>query len=590
MKIAIKIFRLFKGKERLKLVGLLIMLFSSGIFEALSIGLIFPFIAIATNKNIFNEFIQTHPLINKALVFLHIHNNEVLFFGMTLIFIFCLKLVTIIIITKKQYQIIYENQINVASWLLEHYLRQPYAFFIKNNSAHLIRNLTVDTSQVANGVLIGVLTFFSECFMLLGLFLILLWINPMVVILTVSTVSIVLSIIFSFTKRKLLQKGEQNRDLIAEMYKAINHAFGSIKDIKIQNTESFFIRQYKNPGNDYASFSSSIQTIMQIPRLFIELFLIAGIVIAVIILTAGSNGFATSSLPNIALFGTVAVRMMPSLNRIMSSLSGIKQNQAALENLVNEITAHERDNLINSKYIVEKFTDKLQLKNICFSYSDNNDNYLLKDFSLTISKGDCIGIVGESGSGKTTLVEILLGLHKTSNGEYYIDNTLIQPNISYNKLFGYVPQNIFLVDDSLNTNIILGREEKPEDTSRLLQNAIKQSELEELINSMSDSRKERVGERGVMLSGGQRQRIGIARALFNNPDILVFDEATASLDIETESKIIESISKLKGQKTIIMVAHRLQSLRFCNRIIALNKGKITFDGNFEDYMNNITDK
>jgi ATP-binding cassette subfamily C protein len=214
----------------------------------------------------------------------------------------------------------------------------------------------------------------------------------------------------------------------------------------------------------------------------------------------------------------------------------------------------------------------------------------LKDFSLTISKGDCIGIVGESGSGKTTLVEILLGLHKTSNGEYYIDNTLIQPNISYNKLFGYVPQNIFLVDDSLNTNIILGREEKPEDTSRLLQNAIKQSELEELINSMSDSRKERVGERGVMLSGGQRQRIGIARALFNNPDILVFDEATASLDIETESKIIESISKLKGQKTIIMVAHRLQSLRFCNRIIALNKGKITFDGNFEDYMNNITDK
>jgi len=181
---------------------------------------------------------------------------------------------------------------------------------------------------------------------------------------------------------------------------------------------------------------------MQIPRLVIELLLIAGIVIAVIILTAGSNNFA-SSLPDIALFGTVAVRMMPSLNRIMSSLSGLKQNQAALENLANEVTAHERDNLINNKYIVEKLTDKLELKNISFSYAENNDKQLLKDFNLTIYKGDCIGIVGESGSGKTTLVEILLGLHKTNKGEYHIDNTLVESNIGFSKLFGYVPQNIF---------------------------------------------------------------------------------------------------------------------------------------------------
>ena len=385
-------------------------------------------------------------------------------------------------------------------------------------------------------------------------------------------------IIFAFVfyrliRNKLLRWGYQRQIEEGSLSRILNEGFGSIKISKLMNRTSYFIKLFRKTSDQKARTYSTIFAFQQFPRMYIEFMGVLSISVFILIMTLTSRPIETL-LPIIGVFVVAAFRLMPSVNRIMGSLQNIRAAKPVIELLFQEfVIINENNTKIDNNSKTIKFNNCIEIDSLYYSYPSSNRN-ILENVSLKINKGESVGLIGPSGSGKSTLIDIIIGLFKPTSGLILVDGNPITENLTeWKNKIGYVSQFIYLTDDTIKNNIAFGLADEDIDDKAVIA-ALKMAQLEEYIESLPYGVLTKVGEQGVQLSGGQRQRIGIARALYNNPDILILDEATSALDTHTEKEVMESINSFKGKKTIIIITHRLTTISNCDKIFKIENGSI----------------
>ena len=554
-----------------KKTGLLLLVFMliSMLMETLGIGLIIPALGLISNPNIFKD----SQILNSIVTFLNIQNTSqlILYTLGFMLFVYSIKSIFQAYLIWKQTSYSYKLQERLSNTLFENYMNEDYVILLNKNSSHLIQNITREV-DLFNTVVSSSLNLLSEIFIIIGLIALLFINEPTGTLFVITILGLAGFIFHSITKKKILKWGYERQVYEKERLKNLNEGFGGVKDIKLLGREFFFINRFKISNKNSARVGRLQAILFQIPKLWLELLGIIGLF--TIITTMILRGSRPEEIfPILGLFTATAFKLIPSINKIISALQTIKYGIPVVGLLSKELDVYkETKQIYNSiKLPLDKLDTSLILKGVSFSY---NEKYILYNTNLEIKKGDYIGIIGPSGAGKSTLADIILNLLKPQNGKiFFNDIDVIENKIKLTSIIGYVPQTIFLSDASIIENIAFGIESSLIDNNRI-KSTIKDSQLNGLINSLPEKEFTIIGERGVKLSGGQRQRIGIARALYNNPEILLFDEATSSLDPETESEVMKSIQALYGLKTIIIITHRMSTLEKCDKIFKIENGQI----------------
>lgn len=565
-----KIRYLLNSKQKMQVMLLLALLFIGTILEMAGLGILIPALGLLITPDIGKQLPALKPYLE---MFGNPSQQELVVGGMVvLVFLYLFKSVFLIFLSWQQNKFTSNLSASLSSQLFKGYLNQPYLFHLERNSAFLIRNVQSDIAQFSN-VCQAAITMSLEFSLLGGVALLLIITEPF------GALSVCIFLILSamflhrLTRKKLLFLGKQKQQLIGFSLRAIQQGFGGIKDIKVLGREEAFYGEFKKHNDGYYKVMWRIGAINQIPRTYLEFLAVAGLSLLIVIMVL--QGYPIEKfIPTIGIFVAASFRMIPSVNRIMAAMQTIRFSYPVIDNLYNEFINLQPDHSSNLPLHSEniEFNNCIEINNLCFSYPTSSKN-AIDQISIIIKKGDCIGLIGQSGSGKSTLVDTILGLLKPNLGKVMVDGKDIAINLkSWQRLIGYVPQTIYLTDDSIKKNIALGLGEHEIDET-MLNKALESARLIDFINELPEKENTLIGERGVRISGGQRQRIGIARALYNNPSVLILDEATSALDNQTEREIMEQINKLKRDKTLIIIAHRLSTLEMCNEIIEIEHGK-----------------
>lgn len=571
----LRFLKIFNGKQKKECIFLVIIMLFGAMLESLGIGSILPLISLLGQSN----FLVTHPEIANIAKIAGVttHKELVVAGTLALIILYFAKnmfIAWMIYIQRKlamKYQIIYSRE------LMSVYLSKPYTFHINHNTAHILRNVSGGASVLFNNIFMPVCYLVSELVTAAAILVMLIIVDAFTAIVVAGIMSvIVVSIIRSFRK-KIIRQGKIQNEASAEYLKWINQGLGAIKETKILRRERFFLFEFSESYTKFAKAAQSYGFIADLPRIIIELLVVCGLLFLILgKVLYGEN--PNDIVPLLGVLAMAAFRLMPSANRIVGCYNGIK-NQIPFFNEIYEILLEAKKMLEKHQAIEENYNEEclqfkkvLQIKDITFKYPDGKE-LILNGLSLDIIKGKFVGIIGPSGAGKTTFVDILLGLLPPTSGQILCDGRNIFDNIrSWQANLAYVPQDIYLLDGSIRENIALGVDVDNID-DELMNRVLDMVELTEFVNSLPEGADTFVGERGVKLSGGQRQRIGIARALYQKPEILVLDEATSALDNETEKSITDTILKFKGKITIIAIAHRVSTLEQCDYKIKLEAGK-----------------
>ena len=499
--------------------------------------------------------------------------NELVFFGLfALIIIFLIKNLFLSYFTWWQQKYINNLQVNISSRLYSKYLYQPYSFFLDKNSAELVRNVNNEVARLSRAIMYFV-TLLTESLVLIFLTLLILLVDPLNGML-ISSILILSALIYNYAlKDYFVDWGKERLHQSALVIKNLLQGFGAIKQLKLSSVEEEFLIQFKTHQKKIAKANILSNSFTEMPRLWLEFIGVLALVIIIFTLLKRSSS-PEEILPVVAFFGASAFRILPSIKRILQAAQKLKFNFPATDLIFRELNStikEENNSYHNSENLF--FQKNIEANNISFKFP-KSEKFLFQDISLKIYKNEAIGIYGETGAGKSTLIDILTGILKPSDGSVLCDNQEIEKNIkSWQSRIGYVPQEIFLIDDSIINNIAFGIRKEKINLKRINE-VIKLSQLENFINTLPRGAETKVGERGIKLSGGQKQRIGIARALYKNPDLLIFDEATSSLDENTEKKIIETINSFKQKKTMIIISHRIVTLKNCDRTYKIENSKL----------------
>lgn len=571
-----KAFSVLDRKKKWELIVLIIVIVAGSLMELVSVTAILPFINVALDsESIFQNqimlFVYEQMNLTKPEDFLVI-------LGFVLIAIYVLKNIYIILMNNYIYKFAYQNQKELACRLLTSYLKQPYSFFAKHNSADFIRNLNEDTIYFFETV-IASLQFVAEIMVCVMLGTTLLVMDITLTLGMVTILVLFVLTVFRMLKRNLEKKGTQCRGYRAEMYKWILQATGGIKETKILEKERFFIGKYENLYNLFAEDYRRYKMYAFLPRPLMEAVSVCALLLIVVIKIMNGADM-TYFVPVLSVFAVAVFRILPSFNRLATYVSQIMFNKASVEAIYNDLKEFETEDafVLEEKRKEIVFAKEIRLKDVCFRYPDAEEE-VVSDVELVIPKGKSVAFIGASGAGKTTLADIILGVLSAQNGEILVDGQPIDVmSREWHKKVGYIPQSIFLMDDTIRNNIAFGVEETGIDELRLRE-AIEGAQLKEFIDSLPEGLKTVVGESGVRLSGGQRQRIGIARALYFNPEILVLDEATSALDNDTESAVMEAIDNLAGTKTLLIIAHRLTTIKNCDIVYEIKDKKVSVSHN-----------
>lgn len=571
--LVLKINSLLKKGQKKSLLKILLLLLAGMILEIFGLSVIVPLLSSILDPEFLNYLRDLSFLDN---FFISLSNNQIIYFFLTLIIlIYLFKTFFLILIAYKQNSFITNFAAGLTIDLYNLYVNQPYSFHLKKNSATLIKNIQTEIT-LFRSFCMSFITLIVECSLLISIIATLVYLEPIGAI-SVSIFFITFSyLIFNITKKKLKYWGKIRENLDEKISHNILEGIGGIKDLLILGRTNFFKKKLSLNIFSIANIRTNHLTFSQIPRYSLELISVFGLVLFISIMLLFEKDI-NSVVITLGVFVAAIFRMIPSFNKVISAMQNMKYYSTAVEIIYKEFNLLTNINYFEKESSVIKFfKSNINIKNLKYKYSEKS-KYILNDFNLTISKGEFIGIIGESGSGKSTLVDLLMGLLTPSSGEISIDNiNIISDKSSWQKKIGYVPQNIFLTDDSIKNNIAFGIQENKIDELKL-NKAIKDSQLKFFIDSLEIGYNTKVGERGAQISGGQLQRIGIARALYNNPEILIFDESTASLDTSTENGILDSIRRLKGEKTILMISHRFSSLKDCDKIFEIKNGKIVVE-------------
>ena len=577
MKIYRKMMILLDKRQKQKMVLLVFLMLIGGVLEMLGVSMILPVMTVVLEENA----IEKHEYLMVICNIFRIDNTRSLMIlvMVALVLVFAVKNVFLFIQQKIQLKFVYTNQFATSRRMMINFMERPYEYYLNADTAVIQRSITSDVNNMY-GLILALLQLVSEgiVFVCLAVASLLtdVWMSITVTVLLV----IVLLVIKCILKPIMRKAGEENQEYYSGLYKWIDQSVMGIKEIKIANRENYFINEYAKCGAGYVSAVQRYNLYNATPRLLIETVAIAGMVLYMMLqLLHGTQ--VEDIMPQLTLLAMVAMRLIPCANRINNYLTSISYFEPFFMGVSDNLQEEIRDESIDyneetyrKKQDVEKLEikDKIELKQITYKYP-NTEVLIFDRADMEIPIGKSVGIVGTSGSGKTTVVDILLGLLRLQNGEILADGVEVREHYSqWLKNIGYIPQMIFMIDSTIRKNVAFGCPDEDIDDDKVWE-ALKEAQLDEFVRGLPEGLDTSIGERGIRLSGGQRQRIGIARALFEDPEVLVLDEATSALDNETEAAIMDSINRLHGRKTLIIIAHRLQTIEKCDMVYRIVDGK-----------------
>ncbi len=582
-----KLKAILPAKDKFKVIVLILFMIFAGILEVLSIGILSGFVAGVADP----DLLLKNQYLTNLFKFLNITTDrQILIYGtISLIAIFLFKNLYLIAYKYLKARFIYNRYRSISSRLFKIYMNVPYSFHLKRNSADLIRNVSPEARAIATNVMLPLLQIATEAIMTLAIIILLLAVEPLVTLFTLIILGGVSALFLKFTKKRMKRHGKKALAERAEIIKTLNEGVGGFKEVTLMNRQAWFIKKFEDSILNLSRAQIFQQATKQSVKPIIETIAIAGILLIAIFLL--NQGHSLASLAaTLALFALSIKRLLPAINGIISQYNSLRYHSYSVDPIYQDLInlkdyeykeRREKEEKKDKKEDSSLLKEKIEVKNLDFKY-DSDQELILKNISLTIPQGHAIGLVGATGSGKTTLVDLILGLLKPTSGQIEVDRKDIFKHLAdWQENIGYIPQFIYLSDDSIKNNIALGLKEEDIDDKKI-KKAIEVSQLTEFINQLPDKENTKIGERGIRLSGGQRQRIGIARALYNNPEVLVMDEATSSLDNVTEKIIIQAIEKLKRNRTIIIIAHRLTTVKNCDNLYILKHGQIIAQGSYNE--------
>ena len=558
-----------KDKKNLVLFGILI--FFAVLFETAGVALVIPLFKIIMSGD---EFLKINfSLFNSSKDIQFLQSDLLLYSLIFVVIFYSIKTAYLVFFNYWRAKFIFNQNKKISLKLFTSYISKPYIFHIQNNTSILVRNLIGVQNYVRN--FDQIMALITEVIIAIFLFAILLLYQPKLsIFLTAAMVIFVLTYYYTINK-KSLKIGEDSHNSSQKIIQSINQGLFGIKDIKLYGREKDFLKIFSKHISKFSDAYTIYETIQPLPKILLEL-------IGVIIITSSIAILYFLNVSNdeiivlVALIAAISFRIVPSFNRILISIQHLKFYLPLAESLHSELLfSDEKANVRKNKEII--FNDTMQIKNLSFKYP-NKKNLVLDNLNIKINKLDKVGIHGESGSGKTTFINIILGLLEPSDNSTFVDNSQVNFNSrSWQDKIGYVPQNIYLIDDTIKKNIAFGVDEDQIDIQKV-RHSIKLAQLDSFVNSLPNNIETNVGENGSNLSGGQIQRIGIARALYNNPEILILDEPSSAIDENTEAKLIAEINNIKDNKTIIIISHKRSTLSICNKIFNFKNGNLFQEG------------
>jgi ATP-binding cassette, subfamily B, bacterial PglK len=572
----------FREKTRAFLLFFLALL--GTLLEVLGIGALLPLVTMLSRP----ESIQETPYLNKIYEWIHPSStNEFIIFCLAAVLaIYILKNALLFLIAYIQGRFLYSYYLRLSSHLFRVYLFNPYSFHLKRNSAEMLRNLQA-VSKVIQGVLFTSIILVTEAMVVVGLFILLVYVDPLSAIMIIGGMCVFLGLFHYGVRQKLTTWGDISLFHSGKSIQLVNEGLGSIKEMKIFGRESYFIDVFRDHMKQATEAERIHHLISQSPRYYIESITIT-MMLGTMIFLLSTGKEIQSILVTVALFAAAAARIMPSASRCTWAMSLIRFSQPNLD------TVHrDFQEAGNSPQPVEasiesvpfEFNDQIELRNVSYRY-EGSESLALDNVSLVIPKNCTVGFVGASGAGKTTAVDLIIGLMKPESGQVLVDDGDIREKASsWQRQIGYIPQNIFLSDGTVKSNVALGINEDNLD-EEMVWRALSLAQLDKFARGLPEGLNTMIGERGARLSGGQSQRIGIARALYHDPQVLIMDEATAALDNETERAFMEALERFSGNKTIILIAHRLTTVKNVDQIHFLQNGRLLNSGSYQTLVEN----
>lgn len=583
----IKIYSLFSKKDRFKLLILFGLMLLASIFEVLGISMIPAFVITMAEPDKVLSLQYIGPILKRLGI---VSSESLVFFGaFLLIAVYIIKNTFLTYFKYIKQKFVIGRKIYLQNRLFKAYLTAPYTFYLQKNSAELLRNVNGEVGKIISGTILPLLEIILNVTMFVFIISGLIFLEPLITFITIVLMGGCGYVFLRFTQKRTHESGKISRLARGDMNRMVLQGLGSFKDSRVLNREKLFLNQYNKfaKQNEKATIYQSV--VKSLPKPIIETLMVIGILTITLIMVGEGRGFS-EIITILTLFGVAAVKLMPIFNSLINQITTIRYSSPSVEGVFEDLELLEekykdfRNKILTPSEKLDLHKE-IRLEDVSYKYPESEE-YAVKNISLTIPKGDAIAFVGESGAGKTTLVDVILGLLTPKFGRILVDDIDIQENLrGWMKNIGYIQQSNYLMDERIFRNIAFGIPDKDVDEDKLFQ-AIEAAQLTDLIERLPLGLRTRVGEKGIRLSGGQQQRISIARALYNNPQILIMDEATSALDNITEKYVIEAIERLRGNRTIIMIAHRLTTVKNCDLIYMMEEGEIIAKGTYNELLKN----
>jgi len=572
------VWKLFTNSDRIAFIRIVVMVIIGMFLETISLGIVVPIIGILTQ----DDYQQKYPFI--VDIFGNLSREELIsavMVAMVLIYVVRSLFLFWSLWIQKGFSASVSGRLSQS--LFSIYLRQPYMFHLQRNSSTLMRNAKNATSVVTCGV-DPFLVLLTDGLVAIAMFALLIAVEPVGTLAVLLVFGLSTFVFQRTTRRRIDNWGYQVDYHETKILQHLQEGFGGAKDVKVLGRENEFLSQHEKHLGESIRINRIYNVILTLPRSFMEIITIVGLCLLVVSMVVRGRELA-DIVPILGLFAAAAFRVMPSINRLLMATQTLIFNRSIIASVYRDFLLDSPDSLTVKSNT--KFASQLELVDVSFQYPAAATTSL-QNVSLVVKRGEAVGFVGPSGAGKSTLVDVILGLFAPTSGVVKVDGQDVQQNLrNWQNQIGYVPQAIYLTDDTLRRNVAFGLNDENIDDN-LVRDAIRLAQLEEFVATLPEKLETVVGERGVRLSGGQRQRIGIARALYHNPSVLVLDEATSSLDTPTEHGVMQAVQALQGSKTVLIVAHRLSTVEYCDRLYKIENARITEEGTFDEVVQRST--
>ncbi len=584
MEIIKKILYLLTSREYKQAILLLIMVTIMALLDVIGVASILPFMAVLTNPDI----IETNLILNKIFQASNefgVENYDQFLFFLGL-FVFLLLIASLVfkaLTTYVQVRFTKMREYSISKRIVENYLHQPYSWFLNRNSADLGKTILSEVAIIVGYGVTPLINIASKGLVAVALIILLILVDVKLAAIVAFTMGSAYGLIYFFTNSYLERAGQQRVKNNRLRFMMVNEAFSASKEVKVGSLEQFYIERYSDSAKSYSKNQASVIILSQIPRFFLEAIAFGGIMLMILYLMIQKGSF-NNAIPLISLYVFAGYRLIPSLQIIFTSFNQLSYVNSSLNSLYEDLKSLKKP-IIEQDSKKISFNKTIALKNISYNYP-NSSKTALKNININLKAQTSVGLVGGTGSGKTTTIDVILGLLEAQKGTLEVDGQIITKNNyrAWQSLIGYVPQHIYLSDDNVSANIAFGKNIKNIDQNAV-EKAAKIANLHDfVVKELPKQYETNIGERGIRLSGGQKQRIGIARALYHDPQILILDEATSALDNTTEEIVMEAIKNIGKNKTLIIIAHRLSTVKDCDKIFMFDKGEIKKEGTFEDLI------